>query len=223
MVRALHLALDDLERDRGLSCLLLRGEGECFAAGADVGELLARDAYDSLAAINSRLFRRLELFPAPTIAVVHGYALGGGCELALATDLRVAASSASFGQPEVSLGIMPAAGATQRLPRLIGLGRARDLVLTGRRVGAEEALAIGLVNRVAPDAELLTVARTLAGEITRQGRLAVRLAKTALNAAFPGIEAGLAYESSAQALLFESEEKRARMQAFLDRKRGGTR
>ncbi|MFN8549347.1 MAG: enoyl-CoA hydratase/isomerase family protein [Candidatus Eisenbacteria bacterium] len=218
MIAALHRALDELEGDRDLGCLLLRGEGSVFAAGADIGELRRRDAIDSLAGINSRLFRRLELFPTPTIAVVDGVALGGGCELALASDLRIAGRGARFGQPEVSLGIMPAAGATQRLPRLIGLGRARELVLTGRLVDADEALAIGLVNRVVESSALLESATGFAREITRQGRLATRLAKQALNAAFPNLESGLAYESTAQALLFESREKAERMDAFLARK-----
>jgi len=219
MVEALHGALAELEQDRGLRCLLVRGEGEHFAAGADIAELKRRDALDSLAGINSRLFRRLELFPVPTIAVVQGMALGGGCELALACDLRVVAESAKLGQPEVSLGIIPAAGATQRLPRLIGLGRARELVLTGRLVGADEAVAIGLANGVAPDANLHEAARALALEIAKQGAMATRLAKAALNGAFPGIEQGLAFESQAQALLFESPEKHERMQRFLDRKK----
>lgn len=220
MITALHEALDLLERDRELGCLLIRGEGSVFAAGADIGELRRRDALDSLAGINSRLFRRLELFPTPTLAVVDGFALGGGCELALACDLRIAGRGARFGQPEVSLGILPAAGATQRLPRLIGLGRARELVLTGRLIDADEALAIGLVNRLVDPNALLDSATSFAREITRQGRLATRLAKQALNAAFPNIEAGLAYESTAQALLFDSREKAERMDAFLARKQG---
>ena len=139
--------------------------------------------------------------------------------MALACDLRVCGASAKFGQPEVGLGIIPAAGGTQRLPRLIGLSRAKDLVLTGRIIDAEEALQIGLVNRMVPDDQVLDAAATLARTILEKGALAVRMAKLALNVALPGFEVGQTLESVAQAVLFETPEKHRRMQEFLDRKK----
>jgi enoyl-CoA hydratase/carnithine racemase len=220
MVRELSGVLTALESDPTVGAIILTGAGDkAFVAGADIEELKARDAIGSLAAINARLFRQIETFPAPVIAAIRGFALGGGCEMALACDLRVCGTSAKFGQPEVGLGIIPAAGGTQRLPRLIGLSHAKDLVLTGRIIDAEEALRMGLVNRMVPDDQVLDAARTLAQTILEKGALAVRMAKLALNAALPGFEVGQTLESVAQALLFETPEKHRRMQEFLDRKK----
>ncbi len=156
------------------------------------------------------------------MAAIKGFALGGGCELAIACDLRVLGESAKMGQPEVKLGIIPAAGGTYRLPRLIGLGLARELVYTGRLVDAHEALRIGLANAVVPDGEVVPKALALAGEIAQNGRLAVRGAKRALNAlSRPGQENALAFESSVQATLFDSDDKKARMDAFLQKQKKG--
>lgn len=219
MVTELHRAFDEL-RETDVGCILIESEGEDFAAGADISELRDRKALESLAAINNALFNKIEHFPAPVIAVIRGYALGGGCELALACDMRVGAESAKMGQPEVNLGIIPAAGGTQRLPRVVGLGRAKELVLTGAIIDAAECLRIGLLNRMVPDAEVRNEARKLAHSILKKGPLAVRMAKAALNqSARTGLETGLAFESVAQALLFESEDKMQRMTAFLEKKR----
>ena len=152
------------------------------------------------------------------IAAIRGFCLGGGCELAISCDLRVAGEGAKFGQPEVSLGIVPGAGATYRLPRLVGAGKARELVFTGRILDAAEALRIGLVNQVVPDAEVEAAARRLADEILKQDRLAVRFAKLLFRldgSTRPG--AGYIGEAMAQAVLFESDEKLRRMTEFLDR------
>ncbi len=218
MVDGLHAVLDELERDQALAAVVLTGAGEkAFAAGADIAQLRDRTSEDALRAINSGLFERVEEFPAPCIAAIRGYALGGGCELAIACDLRVLGVSARLGQPEVKLGIVPAAGGTYRLPRLIGLGRARELIYTGRVVDADEALRIGLANAVVPDAEVVDRALQLAGEIGENGRLAVRGAKRAINAlSRPGQENAVAFESAVQAVLFDSDDKRRRMTAFLD-------
>ncbi|MEO7995753.1 MAG: enoyl-CoA hydratase-related protein, partial [bacterium] len=219
MVDALHATLDLLAQDRDLGCVILTGSGKVFAAGADIAELRDRGRYEALQGINSRLFQRVEQFPTPVIAAVQGWALGGGCELALACDLRIAGESAKFGQPEVSLGILPGAGATQRLPRLVGLGMARELIFTGRIIDSAEALRIGLVNRVVADNAVLDTARALAGEITLNGGLAVRLAKVALNASHrTGSDTGFLIESLAQASCFESADKTTRMTAFLDKR-----
>lgn len=219
MVRALHAALESLEGNGELRAVILSGAGDHFVAGADIAELRERRAADALASINGALFNRVEDLPVPVIAAVRGFALGGGCELAIACDLRVAGTSARLGQPEVGLGILPGAGATHRLPRLVGMGRAKELVFTGRIVSAEEALAMGLVNRVVDDAAVMDKARELAETIAKQGAEAVRLAKVALNAQRHGLEAGRLLESAAQAVLFESAEKERRMTAFLNRKR----
>lgn len=223
MVDGLHAVLDELWHDESVAALVLTGAGDkAFAAGADIAQLRDRSSADAMKAINSGIFNRIEEFPAPVIAAVKGYALGGGCELAIACDLRVAGESAKFGQPEVKLGIIPAAGGTYRLPRLIGLGLARELVFTGRMVDADEALRIGLANRLVADAEVIDAALELAAEIGKNGGLAVRGAKRALNAlSRPGHENAMAFESATQAVLFDSDDKKARMDAFLNKQKKG--
>ncbi len=219
MVQGLHAALDRLRGDAEPAAGVITGAGDkAFAAGADIAQLRDRAAAQALAAINSTIFKRIEDFAVPTIAAIRGFALGGGCELAIACDLRVAGESAKLGQPEVKLGIIPAAGGTYRLPRLVGLGRARELIFTGRIVDAQEGLRIGLLNTVVPDAQVVDAAFALANEIAGNGRLAVRMAKLAINAvARPAEGHAVAMESAAQALCFDSDDKRARMDAFLAR------
>ncbi|MCB9879026.1 MAG: enoyl-CoA hydratase/isomerase family protein [Planctomycetes bacterium] len=219
MVDGLHRVLDELWHDDTVAALVLTGAGDkAFAAGADIAQLRERTSKDALKAINSGIFERIEEFPAPVIAAIKGFALGGGCELAIACDLRVLGESAKMGQPEVKLGIIPAAGGTYRLPRLIGLGRARELVYTGRMVAADEALRIGLANQVVPDAEVVDAALKMAEAIGDNGLLAVRGAKRALNAlSRPGQENARQFESSVQAVLFDSDDKKARMDAFLQK------
>jgi enoyl-CoA hydratase len=221
MVNELHAALDSLIATDDVSVLVLTGAGDkAFAAGADIAQLKERGGCDALSAINSVIFKRIDDFPVPSIAAIKGFALGGGCELAIACDLRVAGKSAKMGQPEVSLGIIPAAGGTYRLPRLVGLGKARELIYTGRIIDADECLRIGLVHDVVDDDQVLGRAMELAGEIASRGRLAVRMAKATMNAlSRPGEAAAVSMESIAQAMLFDSDDKHARMQAFLDRKK----
>ncbi|MEO0479908.1 MAG: enoyl-CoA hydratase/isomerase family protein [Planctomycetota bacterium] len=220
MVESLHRDLDALQDEKDLGAVVLTGAGEkAFAAGADIAQLKERDASDALKGINSTIFGRIEEFPTPIIAAVRGFCLGGGCELAIACDLRVGGEGAKFGQPEVGLGIMPAAGGTYRLPRLIGLGRARDLVYTGRILEAKEAFDLGLIEKLVPDDQVLQTAIDWAEQIAKNGPLAVRAAKRSMNAlARPNQAQAGALESSLQASLFESEDKHRRMQAFLDRK-----
>jgi enoyl-CoA hydratase len=220
MVVELHHAFDALRTDADVGCVIITGEGADFAAGADIAELRERNALESLAGINSALFNKIENCPAPVIAAIAGYALGGGCELAMACDIRIGGQSTQMGQPEVNLGIIPAAGGTQRLPRIVGLGRAKELILTGWIIDSTEAHRIGLLNRVVPDSDVMGEARKLAEVICKKGPLAVRAAKQALNqSSRMGLEAGLAFESVAQALLFESEDKMKRMTEFLERKK----
>jgi enoyl-CoA hydratase/carnithine racemase len=215
MVAALHELCASLEAQPKL-LLLTGGTDGVFAGGADIGQLRDRGRLEALAGINVGIFERLRRLPMPTLAAVDGPALGGGAELAYACDLRICTSRAFFGQPEVRLGIMAGAGATYRLPALVGETLAKELLFTGRRVPAAEALAIRLVNRVVeePD-ELLPAAHALLDEISAGSTLAVRLTKLALDAP----AAHPVAELLGQAVLFEDDEKRERMDDFLARRR----
>jgi enoyl-CoA hydratase/carnithine racemase len=215
MVAALHELCAALE-ERPRLLLITGGTDGVFAGGADIGQLRDRGRLDALAAINVGIFERLRRLPMPTVAAVDGAALGGGAELAYACDLRICTSRAFFGQPEVRLGIVAGAGATYRLPALVGEGLAKELLFTGRRVPAAEALAIRLVNRVVdgPD-ELLSAAHAMLDEIAAGSALAVRLTKLAIDAP----SAHPVAELLAQAVLFEDDEKRERMEEFLSRRR----
>lgn len=221
MIDEMHHALDRLAEADSIGALVLTGAGgQAFAAGADIAQLRDRRRADALKAINSTLFMKLEQFPFPTIAAIQGFALGGGCEMAMACDLRVAGRSSKFGQPEVGLGILAGAGAIERLPRLVGLGRAKELLYTARIIDTEEALRIGLVNQVVDDGKALEAALALAQSIAKNDRLAVRLTKASLNAsARSNDQVGIAIDAIAQAVCFESEEKVRRMTAFLERKK----
>ena len=216
-----HAALEALAAQDDVGVLVVTGAGESsFVSGADISDIRSRTGADGLDAISSSLFSRVERFPRPTIAAINGYALGGGCELALACDIRVAADSAKFGQPELGLGIIPAAGATQRLPRIVGLGWAKHLVLTGDIIDARQALEIGLVTAIMPASQLHLRARELAKRILRQGPLAARLAKLALNAsARVDLDSGLLIETLAQAICYSSEDKKEGTSAFLEKRR----
>lgn len=219
MVDEIRAALGLLGSRDDPPALIFTGSEKAFVSGADIAQLRERGRLDALRRINSDLFAEIERYPGPTIAAIRGFALGGGCELALACDLRVAGQGARIGQPEVGLGIIPGAGATYRLPRLVGLGRARELIFTGRILRAGEALAIGLVEQVVPDDEVLAAARALAERIAANSALAVRLAKQALNQSTGfAVETGQALESALQAVLFEDAEKHRRMTAFLEKK-----
>jgi enoyl-CoA hydratase len=201
--------------------LIITGAGEsAFVSGADINDIRARGRDDGLAAINSSLFSAIERFPRPTIAAINGYALGGGCELALACDIRVAADTAKFGQPELGLGIIPGAGATQRLPRIVGRGWASHLILTGEIIDAKQALEIGLVTAIMPASQLQVRARELARKILRQGPLAARLAKLALLASSRvDLDSGLLIETLSQALCYSSEDKLEGTTAFLEKRK----
>jgi enoyl-CoA hydratase len=220
-VNEVRAALTALAANHDVGVLIITGGGEsAFVSGADINDIRARGRDEGLAAINSSLFAEIERFPRPTIAAINGYALGGGCELALACDIRIASDTAKFGQPELGLGIIPGAGGTQRLPRLIGMGRAKYLILTGDIVDAKQALEIGLVSAVTPPGQLQIRARELAKKILRQGPLAARLAKVALNAsARVDMDSGLLIETLAQALCYSSDDKLEGTTAFLDKRK----
>jgi enoyl-CoA hydratase len=218
-VTELHRALDEVRAARATVLILTGAGAKAFVSGADIRAIRSRRRDDALASINSRLMTAVESHDAVTIAAVNGYALGGGCELALACDLRIAAENAVFGLPEPSLGIIPGAGGTQRLPRIVGLGRAKEMVLTGARWDARQALQYGLVSEVVPLADLPRAARAMADRVLALGPLAVRLAKMALNASMQmPLAAGLVYESTAQAITFDSQDKMEGTSAFLEKR-----
>jgi len=218
MVREMNAALDALlQRDELRAVIVCGSAGKAFASGADIAELRERTHREAFLAINASLFQRLDDFPRPTIAAIEGFALGGGLELALACDLRVASRSARVGLPEATLGIYPAAGGTSRLPRLVGLGRAKDLVFTGRILDAEEAFALGIFERLCEPGRALPTARELASSIAANDPLALQVAKMALNSVARGGDPA-AVERLGQALLFDSPEKRERMTAFLEKR-----
>jgi enoyl-CoA hydratase len=209
MVRELHEVCAALEQQPRL--LLITGAGGTFAAGADIGELRERGRDQALQGINSRLFDRIARLPLPTVAAVDGYALGGGAELTYACDIRLASPAAVFGNPEPGLGILAAAGATWRLRDLVGASVAKQVLLAGRRLDAEEAHRLGLVAEVIPADELLKRAHALLDRMARSGQLALRLTKLVTDA--PGGHP--LTDDLAQAILFESDDKRTRMDTFL--------
>ena len=219
-VDEMHRALDEV-RTACSTVLIITGAGDkAFVSGADVNAIKQRRRDDALASINSRLMSAIESHDAVSIAAVNGYALGGGCELALACDIRIASENAVFGLPEPSLGIIPGAGGTQRLPRIVGLGRAKEMILTGARWDAEKALAAGLVSEIVSLSGLMAAARMWADKILTLGPLAVRLSKQALNASSQmPLAAGLLYESAAQAITFESHDKLEGTTAFLEKRK----
>lgn len=214
MVDELHALCAELEQTPMI--LILAGSTKVFAAGADIAQLRERRRDDALAGINSRLFDRIAALPLPVIAAIDGFALGGGAELAYAADFRIAGRGLKIGQPEVGLGILAAAGGTYRLRELVGLGLAREILLAGRILGADEAFAAGLVTEVVDSETLLDAAHALADRIAANDPLALRHTKTALAAPR---EAHPAIDEELQAELFESPEKFARMDAFLNRKK----
>jgi enoyl-CoA hydratase/carnithine racemase len=209
MVRELHEVCAALEERPRL--LLITGDGGTFAAGADIGELRERGRDQALQGINSRLFERIARLPLPTVAAVDGYALGGGAELTYACDIRLASPAAVFGNPEPGLGILAAAGATWRLRELVGASVAKQVLLAGRRLDAEEAHRVGLVAEVVPADELLKRAHSLLDRMARSGPLALRLTKLVADAA----GGHPLTDDLAQAILFESDDKRTRMDTFL--------
>jgi len=204
-----------------IKVVIITGEGKAFAAGADIAEMVSKTEADARAfsKVGQRTFRSLELLEKPVIAAVNGFALGGGCELALACDVRIASTKAKFGQPEVNLGLIPGYAATQRLPRLIGLGNALFLLLSGEMVGAEDALRMGLVQKVVEPEALLPAAVELAKTIAAKGPRAVRLVKRVVREGIlKDFESGCALESEEFGSLFENEGAEG-MKAFLEKRK----
>ena len=218
MVAEIASALEEIALDAALRCVVLTGSGSrAFAAGADIAEMRGGAAPDADAA---RSWARIAAFPKPLIAAVNGLALGGGMELALICDLVIASETARFGQPEINLGIIPGAGGTQRLTKIVGKSLAMEMILNARMLSAEEALRVGLVSSVYPAETLLHNALKTAQQIAARAPLAVMAAKQSVNAALDlGLEAGLAVEREQFAALFATEDQREGMSAFLEKRR----
>ncbi len=222
VVEEIGQALLEVESE-GPDAIIVTGAGEkSFVAGADIAAMSEMDPIEAkrFAEIGHAAMALLDKSPVPTIAAVNGFALGGGCEIALACDIRIAAENALFGFPEVGLGILPGMGGTQRLPRLIGPALAKELIFTGRRIGAEEAKEMGLVNRVVPEGEALATAGEIAAEISANGPIAVRHAKAAANRSLDvDLISGLEYEVDQFALLFATGDAKEGMGAFIERRK----
>jgi enoyl-CoA hydratase len=218
----LGVAFHAFSQDRSVRVVILTGAGDrAFAAGADIKEMVDLTPADGLVfgRKGQSLTRAVELLPQPVIAAVNGYAFGGGCELAIACDIRLASENARFAQPEVSLGIPPGWGGTQRLPRLVGPGLAAEMIYTGRQVHAEEAHRIGLVNAVYPLDQLMSAAREMAAQIARNSPAAVRASKNLIGLVFTGDQAaGLAAEVASFGAAFAAPDQSEGMRAFVEKR-----
>ena len=213
--------LDEIADDDGVGAVVITGAGEkSFVAGADIGEFAGRSPFDQREAMRSpRIFDVMASFPKPVIAMINGFCLGGGCELAASCDIRVASDTARFGQPEIKLGLIPGGGGTQRLPRLIGLGQSMRLILSGEMIPADEAARIGLVDLVAPADELRATTMGLAAKIAAMSPLTLRVAKEAIHASQRmAVEEGILYERDLFCLCFSSEDKEEGVAAFLEKR-----
>lgn len=224
LIKELNDLLDDIENDENLRALVITGEGDkAFVAGADIKELVDRDAKNGFRVSKERqsVFSRIENLHIPTIAAVNGYALGGGLELALACSIRICSEEAQFGAPEVKLGIIPGDGGTQRLPRLVGLGRAMEMIITGDFIDSQEAYRIGLVNRIVPHKDLMDMTMELAHKIASRPPLAIRFAKEAvLRGSESGLSVGFSLESYLHALSCTTDDKKEGVSAFLEKRKG---
>lgn len=215
-------AFDELREDDGVRVVVVTGAGEkAFVAGADIAEFEGRTPITQRDVMTSRsLFTAVDTFTKPVIAMVNGYCLGGGCELALSCDLRVASETARFGQPEINLGIIPGGGGTQRLTRLVGEGKAMEMILTGDMIDAQTAFRIGLVNLVVPAADLEAKTMEIAGRIAEKSPVALRMAKEAVKlASRSNLDEGLRREVDLFALCFSSEDKDEGVRAFLEKRK----
>lgn len=222
MLQELDTVFDKLANDKEIRVIILTGAGRAFVAGANIQEMSGMN-YEEAKAFGkkgSSVFRKIEACPQPVIAAVNGFALGGGCELALACDIRIASEKATFGQPEVGLGITPGFSGTLRLARLVGLAKAKELIFTGKAVTAEEASAIGLVNRVVAPEALMEEVRSLASTIAGQAPLAVQKSKVVINNGWDlPVSEGIELETELFAQCFETEDQKNGMSAFLKKQK----
>ncbi|HEY6952403.1 MAG TPA: enoyl-CoA hydratase-related protein [Bacteroidota bacterium] len=213
-------ALENLDKDDDVRCIILTGNEKAFAAGADIKEMADASAVEMLTRDQFARWDKIRKIKKPIIAAVSGFALGGGCELAMTCDMIIASESARFGQPEINIGVMPGAGGTQRLTRAVGKAKAMELVLTGRTFTADEAKQWGLVNKVVPSEYFLQEAKDLAREVASRPPVAVRLAKEAVLKSFDTtIEGGLQFERKNFYLLFATEDQKEGMNAFIEKRK----
>ena len=219
----LNQVADMLAKDSSVQVVILTGSGDkAFVAGADIAQMQSMSAMEgrNFGKLGQAVFNKLENLPQPVIAAVNGFALGGGCELAMACDIRIASEKAKFGQPEVTLGITPGFAGTQRLPRLVGKGRAKQLLYTGDVIDAQEAYRIGLVNVVAPAEELMATAKVMAQKIQSRAAVAVQLCKAAVNEGLDtDLETGTAYEAEVFGLCFATADQKEGMAAFTEKRK----
>ena len=214
--------LEAIQNDDSIGCVVITGAGEkFFIAGADIGEFEGRSPFDQREAMRfPRVFDVMANFPKPVIAMINGFCLGGGCELAMSCDMRIASDNAKLGQPEINLGLIPGGGGTQRLPRLVGMGNAMRLILSGDMVSAAEAKDMGLVDMVLPAEELRETVLALAGRIADKSPLTLRVAKEAMRGSERmAIEEGILYERDLFCLCFSTEDKEEGVDAFLNKRK----
>lgn len=212
----------ELENDSSISVIILTGEGKAFVAGADITEMSSMDAAEGKAfgEKGAKVFRKIELLSKPVIAAVNGYALGGGCELAMCCDIRIASAKAKFGQPEVGLGITPGFSGTQRLPRLVGMGKAKELIFTAEAINADEACRIGLVNSVAEPEELMNTAVAMAEKIAGKAPVAVKYSKESINRGMQcSMDEAINIEANLFGLCFATEDQKEGMKAFMEKRK----
>jgi enoyl-CoA hydratase len=218
----IHKAVKQCRADQQVKVLIITGAGgKAFASGADIGALRQRKTLETLESISQDVLNDIENLSKPVIAAIDGFALGGGCELAMACDIRIATQRSKLGQPEVNLGLIPGAGGTQRLQRLVGIGKAKELIFTGDIIDAQEAKAIGLVNQVVenPD-DLLPKAREMAQKICAKGPIAVAMSKAAINVgANTDLYSGLMFEKFAQTIAFSTQDRIEGTSAFLEKRK----
>ena len=222
VISELEQLISEVEKDAELGAFIITGEGRSFVAGADIGEQSTMDvaAGRKWGQRGSALFRRIEKLEIPTIAAVNGFALGGGCELAMSCDIILASEKAKFGQPEVGLGITPGFSGTQRLPRRVGVAKAKELIFSGKQIGAEEAKRIGLVNEVYAAEELLNKAVEMAKSFTANAPIAVKYSKACIDRGMQmDIDNGIALENELFAMCFATEDQKEGMGAFLEKRK----
>ena len=215
-------ALDQVEHDDDVYVVIITGAGRAFVAGADIGEMAHMNVEQGLSfsELGNGLLMRVDMFPKPTIAAVNGFALGGGCELSLACDIRIASEKAKFGQPEVGLGIIPGFGGTQRMARIIGTGPAMELIFTADTIDAKQAEKIGMVNHVVPAEELMDAAIAMAEKIASKAQVAIRTSKMALRRGIDcDINTAVTYEALAFATCFGTEDQKDAMKAFVEKRK----
>lgn len=221
LLKELEDALDNINADESVYVLIITGDGKSFAAGTDVSEMKDYNSEEGrvLGELGSSVFKKIELMKIPTIAAINGFALGGGCELAMSCDIRIASDTARFGQPEVGLGITPGYSGCVRLPRLIGIAKAKELILTGDYISASEAERLGLVNRIVATEDLMNVSIELAGKIVSKAQIAVRYSKLAINRVMEtDINTAIAFENQIFALCFATEDQKEGMSAFVEKR-----